>query len=264
MKNDLINQLEFCVVDTETTGGSGVNDRIIDIAVFRVRDGIILEKFQSLINPGVPIPSWITGLTGIDDSMVKHAPRFGEISEPLFQILSKGIFSAHNAGFDFPFVQQEFLRAGQIFCSPTVCTVRLARHLYPELPSRSLGALCDHLLIDITDRHRAAGDAEATVYVLKNLLKKAEREFGVLTWKDLELFTESGPLVLPPGIQFSDVARLPNSPGAYVFKNHTGEIIYQGKAKDVRRRVKTFFRKANQSDKSNRFREIVKSIELVA
>jgi DNA polymerase-3 subunit epsilon len=184
-------ETDFCVIDTETTGGSAAHNRVIDVAVFHVRAGKIVDKFQSLINPERPIPQWITGLTGIDDTMVERAPRFVDVADALEEFLGRGIFTAHNAPFDYSFIREEFMRAGRVFERPRLCTVRLARRLLPELPSRSLGMLCEHLLIDIWDRHRAAGDAEATVYVLKDLLRKASREHGVTSWKDLEKFLTS-------------------------------------------------------------------------
>ena len=156
-------EIDFCVIDTETTGGRAEENRVIDVAVFHVRDGIILDRFETLLNPGVPIPDWITTLTGIDDGMVRNAPTFGEIAPTLRAFLGRGVFVAHNAPFDYAFIRNEFLRLGESWDAPRLCTVRVARHLFPELPSRSLGNLCDHLMIEIDGRHRAAGDAEATV-----------------------------------------------------------------------------------------------------
>ncbi len=181
-----LNDMDFCVVDTETTGGKADDSQIIDIAVFHVRDGIVLGKYQTLINPGVPIPAWISALTGISDDMVVGAPRFEDVSDDLMAFLKKGVFVAHNVGFDYSFVKKEFERAGRTFAGDSLCTLRLARRLFPELPSRSLGPLCEHLLISVFDRHRAAGDAEATVYLLKHVLKKLEKDHSVKTWVDLE------------------------------------------------------------------------------
>jgi DNA polymerase-3 subunit epsilon len=181
-----IADIDFCVVDTETTGGSPAFSRVIDIAVFHYKNGRVVEKYETLINPEAPIPLWISNLTGINDSMVARAPVFRDIAEPLMKFLQRGEFVAHNAPFDYAFIKSEFERVGVAFDRPKTCTVKLARLLYPELPSRSLGNLCEHLLIDIWDRHRASGDAEATVYVLKDLLRKAEREHGVTTWEELQ------------------------------------------------------------------------------
>jgi DNA polymerase-3 subunit epsilon len=139
----------------------------------------------------------------------------------------------------------------------------LARILFPELSSRSLGALCDHLLIDIYDRHRAAGDAEATVYVLKHLLKKVRAEHGISQWDELQVFLSSGPLQLPPGINLSEVAHLPEAPGSYVLKGFDGCPLFTGKSTNIRRRIKDLFKRSNQSKRSNRFRETARSIEIL-
>ena len=183
-----LSHLEFCVIDTETTGGAHALDRVIDVAVFRFKDGVVVEKFQSLINPGCSISAWIKGLTGIDDEMVARAPQFEEIEPRLSEILNKGIFTAHNAGFDYGFIRSEYNRLGKEFIRPQCCTLKIARKLLPELPSRSLGFLCEHMLIDIADRHRAHGDAEATVYVLKSLFRQLKNEYQITTWLGLEEF----------------------------------------------------------------------------
>lgn len=188
MNSMALSELEFAVIDTETTGGRHVFDRVIDVAVFRFKGGEIVDKFQSLINPGRPIPPWITVLTGIDDSMVSRAPTFSEISEKLKNILSGAVFTAHNAPFDYGFIRMEFARLGEDFVRPQCCTLKIARRLLPELPSRTLSMVCEHFLIDIWDRHRAHGDAEATTYVLKNLLKQLEKDHQVKTWADLEKY----------------------------------------------------------------------------
>lgn len=177
---------DYCVVDTETTGGMADVNRVIDVAAFHVRDGIIMGKFQTLLNPGRPIPPWITQLTGINDDMVKDAPRFDQVAPALRSFLDRGVFVAHNVNFDYRFVQCEYGRLGETWERPKLCTVRMARKLFPELPSRSLGNLCEHLLIDITDRHRAAGDAEATIYVLKHMLKRFTAEHNLETLEHLE------------------------------------------------------------------------------
>lgn len=256
-----LNEIDFCVIDTETTGGHADFDRVIDLAVFRLKGGEIQEKYQTLINPGRPIPPWITALTGIDDDAVRNAPPFAEVADEALAIISKGVFAAHNAMFDYGFVQREFIRHGIFFESPQVCTLKLARQLLPELPSRSLGFLCEHLLIDIWDRHRAHGDAEATAYVLKNFLRDLERHHNVRTWGELQAFQAMGILNLPPGIDYREVLRLPTEPGKYVFRDREGKIVCEGKVKNIQRRVQTYFKKNNVSKKSNQLRETVCSIE---
>ena len=264
MKHRSLSETDFCVIDTETTGGNAAQNRIIDVAVLHFRGDEIVDKYQTLINPQRPIPEWITRLTGITDDMVKDAPSFSEIAKPLMDILNRGVFTAHNVKFDFGFVQQEFFRLGQIFEQPQCCTLKLSRQLYPELPSRSLGVLCEHLLIDIWDRHRAYGDAEATVYVLKDLLRKVRNEHGIKTWDELEGFANLGNLVLPFGMTFRELCQLPSQPGTYQFKDEKGEVVWKGETRNILRRVKTFFQASNQSSKSNHFREVVRNIEVLS
>lgn len=256
-----LSEIEFCVIDTETTGGRPEWCRVIDVAVFRFKGGQIIQKFQSLINPQAPIPIWITALTGIDQDMVSRAPTFDEIMPQLLSVLKDGVFTAHNAGFDFGFIQQEFFRAGTSYDSHQCCTVKLARMLFPDIGSRSLGFLCDHLMIDISDRHRAAGDAEATVYVLKNMLEILARVYNVKTWRDLQIFQKFGALTLPKSFKQSDIFNLPEKPGMYFLKDAEGNVLAKGKVTNIQRRIKTFFKETNRTVKSNRLRELTEKIE---
>jgi DNA polymerase III subunit epsilon len=204
--DQLLSGLSFCVVDTETTGGKASTNRVIDVAVYRFHQGVIVEKFESLVNPGCPIPFWITSITGIHDDMVRFAPDFSAIAPQLKHILQQGVFVAHNVPFDFAFLSEEFKRLGDVLSLPQLCTLRLSRKLYADLPSKSLGAVCEHLLIDIWDRHRAAGDAEATVYVLKSLLHDLARRHQVYTWGDLNRF------ITTPAASKARVRALSSSP----------------------------------------------------
>ena len=183
-----LSKLDFCVVDTETTGGSAQFNRVIDIAVLRFKGGEIVEKFQTLLNPQRPIPEWITNLTGITDEMVRSAPVFSQVAPHLQDLFGRGVFTAHNVRFDYSFLKEEFRRIGQEFNVPSVCTLKLARMLYPDIPSRSLGVLCEYLFIDIWDRHRAYGDAEATVYVLKEILRRLGKDYGINSVQELMSF----------------------------------------------------------------------------
>lgn len=257
-----LDEMDFCVIDTETTGGKAEDNRIIDVAVMRVRDGIILEKFQTLVNPRRPIPAWITMLTGIDDDMVRGAPTFDEIAGPLRIVLEKGVFAAHNAAFDYGFVRCEYDRLGQSFDRPSLCTLRMARLLCPELPSKSLGVLCEHLLIDVWDRHRAHGDAEATAYVLKGFLNALRTDHGIATWDDLQCFLEAGAVVLPAGVPPAALQALPEAAGVYRFLDVDGNIVFEGKSTNIRRRVRSHFLRSNRSPKAEWFRKIVRFIRV--
>ncbi|HEX7051659.1 MAG TPA: exonuclease domain-containing protein [Longimicrobiales bacterium] len=191
-----LESLEYVVVDVETTGGAAKRDhRVTEIAAIRADGaGTTLEEFSTLIDPERPIPPFITALTGITDDMVRGAPRFAEIAPEVRRLLEGRIFVAHNAAFDWRFVSTELERAqGVGIEAPRLCTVRLARRLLPELPSRSLGALSDYFGIDNPARHRALGDARATVAVMHRLLERAAAQ-GIRYWHELEtLFARRTP-----------------------------------------------------------------------
>ena len=184
---DVLASLSYVVVDVETTGTrpwSG--DRITEIAAVVVRDGEIREVFETLVNPQRPIPPMISALTNITWSMVKDAPRFGDICGDVLRVISGNVFVAHNAAFDWRFVTSEITRAsGQRLAGRQLCTVRLARKLLPHLRSRSLDHVAAYYGVEITARHRAGGDALATANVLLGLLRDA-RERGCESWPALE------------------------------------------------------------------------------
>ena len=163
----------WAVVDVETTGVRAFRgDRIMEIAVVML-DGTI--AFHSLVNPGIPIPQFIAGLTGIDARMVREAPPFEAIVDQLLAALEGCVFVAHNARFDWAFVTTEIERAtGLLLQGPRVCTVRLARKLLPDLPRRNLDTVSYHFGIEIEGRHRATGDAVAAAKCLGKLLRLAQ------------------------------------------------------------------------------------------
>ncbi len=178
----------FVVVDVETTGTShGLGDRVTEVAAVIVEDGEIRVGFESLVNPGRPIPGRITALTGISNAMVAGAPTFAQVADSLAAVLHDRIFVAHNAPFDWGFLAMEFARAGrpEALVGAPLCTVRLARRVLAHLPRRNLDAVAWHYGIGIDARHRALGDAQATAHVLKGLLRDVERQ-GVGTLEELE------------------------------------------------------------------------------
>ena len=169
----MLEACRFAVVDVETTGVRAFSgDRIMEIAVVRL-DGTV--AFHSLVKPGIPIPPFVAGLTGIDGHAVRHAPPFEDIVDGLLAALQGGVFVAHNARFDWAFVSTEIERArGLLLQGPRVCTVRLARKLLPDLPRRNLDTVSFHFGIEIEGRHRATPDAVAAAKCLAKLLKLAQ------------------------------------------------------------------------------------------
>ena len=160
----------YVIVDVETTGGVGGATRIIEIALFLHDGRKVIDHFQTLLNPQVYIPSFITHLTGITNSMVADAPLFEEVADPIRAITKDAWFVAHNAPFDYGFVKKEFGWLDEHFVRDTLCTVRLSRKIFPGLPSYSLPRLCSSLAIPHQHQHRAAGDAQATVRLFERLL----------------------------------------------------------------------------------------------
>ncbi|MBA4070629.1 MAG: hypothetical protein C0497_02160 [Gemmatimonas sp.] len=178
----------FVVVDVETTGTShGRGDRVTEVAAVVVDEGAITEGFQTLVNPGRPIPWRVTALTGISDAMVADAPRFEEIADDLARVLAERTFVAHNAPFDWGFLGMEFARAGLpgALHGMPLCTVRLARRLLAHLPRRNLDSVALHYGVPIENRHRALGDARATALILRGLLHDLERQ-GVESMEALQ------------------------------------------------------------------------------
>lgn len=178
---------EFVVVDFETTGTSPRSGhRVTEVGAVRVVGGRVTERWSSLVNPERPIPGMITALTGISHEMVKDAPRFREVAGQVSSALEGAIFVAHNAAFDWRFLSHEMLLAtGTQPAGRQLCTVRLARKLLPELPSRGLDALALYFGLDIESRHRALDDAVATAHVLIRFLDMLE-ERGTADWDGLQ------------------------------------------------------------------------------
>ncbi len=189
----LLQDLRFAVVDVETTGTSpGRQDRVTEIAIVHVDGGTVAGCYETLVNPDRAIPPAIIALTRITQEMVQGAPRFPQVASDVVTRLRERVFVAHNASFDWRFVSHEVQRsAGVMLTGETLCTVRLARALLPQLPRRSLDAVTHYFGIDIGARHRAAGDAIATAHVLVRLLQLAEAR-GATTWRGLATLLEGG------------------------------------------------------------------------
>ncbi len=161
----------YSIIDIETTGGSPKTEKITEISLL-IHDGSsITDEFTTLINPEKRIPAFITGITGITDKMVSGAPKFYEIARKVIEMTENRIFVAHNASFDYGFIREEFRQLGYTYSREKLCTVRLSRKIIPGLRSYSLGKLCSELNIRIENRHRARGDALATVKLFEMLLE---------------------------------------------------------------------------------------------
>ena len=164
----------FAIIDIETTGNSYKYGFITEIAIYQHNGTEITGSFSTLVNPEIDIPYHITKLTGIDNQMIKKAPRFFEIAKQVVELTAVRTFVAHNVHFDYSFIKEEFHRLGYNYNRKTLCTVQLARKFLPGFTSYSLGNLCKNLRIEINGRHRAAGDALATVKLFELILKQNE------------------------------------------------------------------------------------------
>jgi DNA polymerase III subunit epsilon len=183
----LLEECGFAVVDVETTGmRAATSDRVTEIAVVLVQGARRELLFDSLVNPGRPIPPIVSAMTGITDAMVRAAPRFEEVADRVMAALAGRVFVAHNARFDWGFVAAELHRARDLrLDGPRLCTVRLARRLVPAADSCALDALSHLFALENQARHRAAGDALVTAALLERLLLLA-RDGGARTLLDLE------------------------------------------------------------------------------
>jgi DNA polymerase III subunit epsilon len=221
----------FAIIDIETTGTSARFGKITEVAVF-VHDGRrIVDEFVSLVNPECNIPYFITRLTGISNEMVATAPRFCEIAKRIVEITEGTTFVADNAAFDYGFIKEEFARLGYDYQRDTLCTVRLSRALLPGMNSYSLGKLCEALRIDNSSRHRAAGDARATVKLFELLLSRTgEMDIHQVTKTKAaknSLCKEQQQLL----------SGLPAETGVYYLHDHDQKLIYIGKSLNIRDRV---------------------------
>lgn len=251
MPNRKLSNTDFCVLDFETTGTSAKSCRAIEIGIVKIHNLKIIDTFRSFINPGRPIPPYITALTGISTWDVSDAPGFNDIADSITKFIGDSILVAHNMPFDHSFLRMEYTVSDRsIPDNSTLCTLKIARKLYPSLPSKSLGNLAKQFRLMHKNVHRALGDATVTAKLLLKMIGELEAEYGISTADELLKFqgTSTGKkfkMIKKSLIQ--DLNTLPGAPGVYFFKNKKDEIIYIGKAKSIRKRVNNYF--ANTAEK---------------
>ncbi|HEX7736584.1 MAG TPA: exonuclease domain-containing protein [Ktedonobacteraceae bacterium] len=267
-----LDEIEFVVVDTETTGLRPGSHRVIEVAGVRVRGGEVLDSFQSLLNPGVRIPSFIAQFTGISQEMVNTAPASHEALPGFLSFVEGAIVVGHNVGFDIGFLNYEAQLLGQSFPIDGLDTIPLARRFLPGLKRFKLDSVADHLKITTSNRHRALGDARVTAAVFIRLMELAGKQ-GITTlgqlrrrlqlpvaWngditqatttKQLELLRSDGKVAAaavttrPTGTLFLNPAwrrDFPALPGVYLMKDANGQVIYVGKAKSLKDRLASYY-----------------------
>ncbi len=235
-----LHDVTFCVIDLETTGGNRNDDMITEVGAVKVRGGEIIGTFQTLVNPGRAIPPQITVLTGLSDVLVAAAPRIESVLSSLIEFVGDAVIVGHNVGFDVGFLRAACIRADRAPLAGTVIdTVALARRLVrDEVPNCKLGTLASRFRLEHQPSHRALDDALATADLLHLLIERAAG-LGVLGLDDLVMLSKLAGH--PQAAKLKMTADLPRSPGVYMFTGQRNEILYVGKATNLRQRVRSYF-----------------------
>ena len=233
----------YAILDIETTGGKYNEEGITEIAIYRFDGRKIVDQFFSLVNPERDIQSFVVNLTGINNEMLQNAPKFHEVAKRIIEITKGCTIVAHNAQFDNRILTTEFDRLGYSFDKNFLCTVELSKKLIPNLASYSLGKLMRSLGIPISDRHRAQGDAKATLMLFKILLEKDTSK------KIIQETVKKDPKrQLEPKL-IDIIESTPSIIGVYYIHKKNGSIIYIGKSKNIKKRLLQHFTNDNRKSK---------------
>ena len=233
----------YAILDIETTGGQFNEEGITEIAIYKFDGHQIVDQFISLVNPEIPIQPFVVKLTGINNAMLRSAPKFYEVAKRIIEITEGCVLVAHNADFDYRILRTEFRRLGYDFNTKTLCTVELSKKLLPEQTSHSLGKLVRALGIPMADRHRASGDAMATVKLFKMLLDKDLEKEIISSLIKSEIQKGIAPKLL------DIIANLPSKTGVYYIHNEKSKIIFIGKSRNIKKRVNQHFTGITKSAK---------------
>ncbi len=242
----------YAILDIETTGGKYNEEGITEIAIYKYDGHTVVDQFISLVNPEREIQAFVVNLTGINSNMLRNAPKFYEVAKRIIEITEDCIVVAHNAQFDYRILRTEFRRLGYDYKRQTLCTVELSKKLIPEQDSYSLGKLVRSLGIPLSDRHRANGDAMATVKLFKMLISKDVEKTIIKKAIKTDIKNKMTPKLL------DIIDKLPTSTGVYYMHKDNGEIIYIGKSKNIQRRVNQHF--TNSTQKSKRMQRDVVAV----
>ena len=233
----------YAILDIETTGGKYNEEGITEIAIYKFDGHQIVDQFCSLVNPERNIQPFVINLTGINNQMLRNAPKFHEVAKRIIEITDNCTIVAHNAQFDNRILSTEFDRLGYPFEKNMLCTVELSKKLIPDLPSYSLGKLVRSLGIPITDRHRAQGDAKATVELFKLLLEKDIEKVIISDTIKKDSKRQLAPKLL------DIIEAAPTTIGVYYMHRKNGKIIYVGKSTNIKKRLTQHFTNDNKKSK---------------
>lgn len=248
--------MRLAFVDIETTGSRATRDRITEVAIKVWEGGEVIEEWQSLIDPEVSIPPFIQSLTGITNDLVKAAPVFRELAETIDQLTKDCVFVAHNARFDYGFIKSEFRRLNLTWNRRALCTVKLAKALYPQYKRHGLDALIERHHIQIQERHRAMGDVDAMLdFYLIAREECSKEQFDEAISRQLRLPS------LPKGLTEAQVKQIPNTPGVYRFYGENNALLYVGKSVTLYQRVMSHFSSDHLSTKEMTIAQSVTHID---
>ena len=248
----------YAIVDIETTGGYAEKHKITEVAIF-IHDGTqVIDTYSTLINPSHHLPGYIIGLTGITPGMLKDAPAFCDVASRIHELLHDKIFVAHNVHFDYSFLKRELEASGFPLNLKKLCTVRLTRKLIPGLKSYSLGNIASHMRVPVHARHRAGGDAKATAIIFDKFLRMDRN--GVIQ----QLLKKTNKeMRLPSNVSEEQFEALPEEPGVYYFLDQFKQVIYVGKAKNIKQRLSGHFSGRGGSWSNQNIRNQIHDIKYV-
>jgi len=249
----------YVLLDLETTGATPLKDRITEIALIKYEGNQEVSRWQTLVNPEVPISGFIQQLTGINNEMVANSPTFKQIAGELLDYLKDAVLCAHNVRFDHGFLKNEFKRIGIDLRQKVLCTVKLSRKLYPQHRSHGLDAIIARHGLVCESRHRAMGDVEMMV----GFLRAASEELGSIAVRHAAEALLKGSKSLPSHIDAQLIDSLPETPGVYLFYGDTSLPLYIGKSINIRERVLSHFSSDHASTKEMRISQEIKHIEWI-